>query len=50
MKEVTDSFRLVRDSFRKAVISRDAGKRWYDDNSILHIDLIDFLMETDSMK
>lgn len=38
-------FTLIGDSFPKIVVWRDIGKRWYDDNGILHINLIDFLLD-----
>ena len=38
-------FTLIGDSFPKIVVRRDIGKRWYDDNGILHINLIDFLVD-----
>lgn len=50
MKEILEPFRLVRDSFRKVVVSGDTGKRWFDDNGVLHINVIDYLMETDCVK
>lgn len=38
-------FTLIGDSFPKIIVRRDIGKRWYDDNGILHINLIDFLLD-----
>ncbi len=38
-------FTLIGDSFPKIVVRRNIGKRWYDDNGILHINLIDFLLD-----
>ncbi|MDD2363117.1 MAG: ATP-binding protein [Oscillospiraceae bacterium] len=38
-------FALTGDSFPKIVIRKDIGKRWYDDNGILNINLIDFLLD-----
>lgn len=40
-------FALTKDSFPKMVIRRDIGKRWYDDDGILNIGLIDFLLDKD---
>lgn len=40
-------FALTGDSFPKIVVRRDIGKRWYDDKGILHIGLIDFLLDKD---
>lgn len=39
------SFALTGDSFPKMVVRKDIGKRWYDDNGILNINLIDFLLD-----
>jgi predicted AAA+ superfamily ATPase len=38
-------FLLTRDSFPKIIVRKDIGKRWYDDNGILNIGLIDFLLD-----
>ena len=38
-------FALIGDSFPKIVVRKDIGKRWYDDNGILNINLIDFLLD-----
>lgn len=38
-------FALIADSFPKIVVRKDVGKRWYDDNGILNINLIDFLLD-----
>ena len=38
-------FTLTGDSFPKIVVRKDIGKRWYDDNGILNINLIDFLLD-----
>ena len=38
-------FTLVGDSFPKIVVRKDVGKRWYDDNGILNINVIDFLLD-----
>lgn len=40
-------FSLIHDSFPKIVIRKDIGKRWYDENGILNISLIDFLLDKD---
>lgn len=37
-------FSLTGDSFPKIVVRKDIGKRWYDDNGVLNIGLIDFLL------
>lgn len=38
-------FALTGDSFPKIVVRKDIGKRWYDENGILNINLIDFLLD-----
>jgi len=38
-------FALTKDSFPKIIVRRDIGKRWYDNDGILNIGLIDFLLD-----
>lgn len=38
-------FSLTGDSFPKIVVRNDIGKRWYDENGILNIGVIDFLLD-----
>ncbi len=38
-------FHLVGDSFPKIIVRRDIGKRWYDDNGFLNINIVDFLLD-----
>lgn len=38
-------FSLTGDSFPKIIVRHDIRKRWYDDNGILNISLIDFLLD-----
>lgn len=38
-------FALVGDSFLKIVVRADIGRCWYDDNGILNINFIDFLLD-----
>ena len=38
-------FSLTGDSFPKIIIRNDIGKRWYDDEGILNIGLLDFLLD-----
>ena len=40
-------FALTGDFFPKIVVRKDIGKRWYDDNGILNINVIDFLLDKD---
>lgn len=37
-------FSLTGDSFPKIVVRRDIGKSWYDETGVLHIGLIEFLL------
>ena len=38
-------FSLTGDSFPKIIVRHDIGKRWYDDNGVLNIGVIDFLLD-----
>ena len=38
-------FGLTGDSFPKIIVRRDIGKRFYDDNGVLNIGIIDFLFD-----
>ena len=38
-------FALTGDSFPKIIVRHDVGKRWYDDNGVLNIGVIDFLLD-----
>lgn len=44
------SLRAVKDSFKKIVISKSYGNSWVDDEGILRINMIDFLLDANSMK
>lgn len=44
------SLRAVKDSFKKIVISKSYGKSWVDEDGILRINMIDFLLDADSLK
>lgn len=41
-------FSLIGDSFPKIIVRNDIHKRWYDDNGILNIGIIDFLLKENS--
>lgn len=43
------SLRAVKDSFKKIVISKSYGKSWVDDEGILRINMIDFLLDSNSL-
>lgn len=43
----TRPFALTGDSFPKIVVRRDVGKRWYDEQGVLNINVIDFLLDKD---
>lgn len=38
-------FALTGDSFPKIIVRHDVRKRWYDDNGVLNIGIIDFLLD-----
>lgn len=38
-------FALTGDSFPKIIVRQDIRKRWYDDNGILNIGILDFLLD-----
>ena len=40
-----DQFKHTGDSFRKIVVRNDVGNRWFDGNGVLHINVIDFMMD-----
>ncbi|MBQ2661341.1 MAG: ATP-binding protein [Clostridia bacterium] len=42
-------FGLTGDSFPKIIIRHDIRKRWYDDNGILNINVIDFLLDENAI-
>ena len=46
-KAITENkpFALTGDSFPKIIVRHDIRKRWYDDNGILNIGIIDFLLD-----
>ena len=39
-------FALTGDSFPKIIVRHDIRKRWYDDNGVLNIGVIDFLLDS----
>ena len=41
----TRPFALTGDSFPKIIVRHDIRKRWYDDNGVLNIGIIDFLLD-----
>ena len=45
IKSETEPFSLVGDSFPKIVARMDIGKRWYNDEGVLNINLIDLLLD-----
>lgn len=38
-------FKLISDSFPKIIVRRDINKKWYDDNGVLNIGIIEFLLD-----
>ena len=51
LKEKTElrPLRTVKDSFKKIVVSKSYGKSWLDEEGILRINLIDFLLDENSL-
>ena len=45
MQSETGQFKHTGDSFRKIVVRADVGNRWFDENGVLHIGVIDFMMD-----
>lgn len=39
-------FSLTGDSFPKIIVRHDVRKRWYDDNGVLNVGIIDYLLDT----
>ena len=44
------SLKAVKDSFRKIVVSKSYGKSWIDEDGVLRIGMIDFLLDHDSLR
>ena len=40
----------VRNQFPKIIVRRDTVGRWYDDDGIMHINLVDFLLDDSVLK
>ena len=38
-------FALTGDSFPKIIVRRDIRKKWYDDNGVLNVGLVEFLLD-----
>ena len=47
--EETRPFKTVRNSFKKIVVTKDFVSAFYDENGILTMNVIDFLMEPNSL-
>lgn len=45
MESETNQFKHTGDFFRKIVVRADVGNRWFDENGVLHIGVIDFMMD-----
>ena len=39
----------IKDSFKKIIISKSYGKSWIDEEGILRINIIDFLLDENSL-
>lgn len=44
-KPVLCAATLTGDSFPKIIVRHDIRKRWYDDNGVLNIGVLDFLLD-----
>lgn len=42
-------FSLTGDSFRKVLIRKDTGPRWFDENGVLHLSILDFLLDPSAL-
>ena len=40
-----DSLKITGDFFKKIIIRNDISKTFFDDNGIMHVSLLDFLLE-----
>ncbi len=49
MEQEKAALRSTRNSFPKIIIRMDTLGRWYDDDGCMHINLLDFLMDRDSV-
>ena len=50
MKQELQSFRNIDDSFRKIVIQRTPTKPWFNEQGVLFMNVIDFLLNADSIE
>ena len=50
-KAITENrpFSLTGDSFPKIIVRHDIRKRWYDENGILNVSILDFLLDDSSL-
>jgi len=49
MQQELRSLLNIRESYKKILITGDSSKPWYDDNGILHIGLLPFLLNENSL-
>ena len=40
-----DFYLFTGDSFRKVVVRKDVGRRWFDESGVLNISVYDFLLD-----
>ena len=45
LRSELDQFKRTGDSFRKIVVRGDVGIRWFDEQGVLHINVIDFMLD-----
>lgn len=49
LKQELQSFRNTDDSFKKIIIQRTSTQPWYNEQGILYINIIDFLLDPNSL-
>lgn len=50
MNQESASLNLVDDSFKKVIVTNDLGKSWHTENGYTVMNIIDFLLDKDSLK
>ena len=49
MNQEKSSLNHIRSSFPKIIVRMDTFGRWYDEDGYLHINLLDFLLDKNSV-
>ena len=50
IRQELQSFRNVDDSFKKIIIQRIPTKPWYNEQGVLYMSIMDFLLNPDSLE